>query len=191
MTPKASSVRADGQPDGWLAPRSFRAQVAPDGGTRLVISVPADELPVVHKALLAALGARLSVRYLQLTDRAVGQLPKPVSWVCMDTPAADVLRALESAGRLVWEDGRHQLWVRGRPANPAAPEVSVVLDELGVLYCYPDDLAFRDALEALGVSLGPELGLDARDYVRVELLNVADAQELALIADLRMRQVGA
>ncbi len=183
-TPKAISVTVDGQPDGWSPTPGYRAQVAPDGGTRLVISVGPDLLPQVHEALLLVLGARLSVRYLQLTDRAVGQLEKPVSWVCMEVPAQDVLAALRAAPQLVYGDGRHQLWVRGQRGD------QVVLDELGVLYTYPDDPAFRDALDGLDLPLGAVIGLDGRDYVRVQFLAEADAQEVGLIAGLGMRRVG-
>jgi len=183
-TPKAISVSEDGRPDGWTPAPGYRAQVAPDGGTRLVISVPPDQLRATHCALLAVLGQRISVRYLQLTDRAVGQLEKPVSWVCMEVLAAQVLAALEASPHLVWEDGRHQLWVRGEKGD------QVVLDELGVLYTYPDDVAFRAALEPFGLPLGTTLGLDGRDYVRVEFLPGADAEEKGLIERLGMRRVG-
>ncbi len=184
MNPKARSVTAEGQPDGWIAPTSYRAQVAPDGTTRLVVAVPAEAVAGVHTGLIAVLGARVDVRYVQLTDRAVGQLPKPVSWVAMDLPTEDVLVALHAAAALIWEDGRHQLWIRGRR------EDSVVLDELGMLYTYPDDPAFRDLLAVSGIPLSPQLGLDGRDYVRVELLKDADALESTFIETLRMRRVG-
>lgn len=183
-TAKAISVRQDGQPDGWSPTAGYRAQVAPDGATRLVISAPPAVLPAVHKALLAVLGARLSVRYLQLTDRAVGQLEKPVSWVGLEFPSQEVYAALDAAPLLVWSDGRHQLWVRGER------EDQVVLDELGVLYTYPDDVAFRAALEPFGLPLDSETGLDGRDYVRVQFLSDADRQEVELIARLGLRRVG-
>ena len=67
------------------------------------------------------------------------QLPgKPVTFVAMDLPADRVRAALGERPTLLWADGRHQLWLRGRFGE------QVVLDELGVLYCYPDDPAFRD-----------------------------------------------
>ena len=65
-----------------------------------------------------------------------------------------------------------------------------MLDELGVLYTYPDDPAFRDALDGLDLPLGAVIGLDGRDYVRVQFLAEADAQEVGLIAGLGMRRVG-
>lgn len=175
--PKAISVTPDGEPDGWVPPRAWRVQVAPDGSTRLVVSVPAAELPEVHLRLLAVLGTPLSLRYLQLTDRRRGQLPRPRSFVRMEAPAAHLLAGLQARGALVWGDGRHQLWIRGRLGE------QVVLDELGVLYCYPDDPAFREALG--GIDAGEQLGLDGRDYVKVMFLAEADAEEAALLAELR------
>lgn len=181
LSPKATSVRKDGTPDGYRPPRGFRAQVAPDGGTRLVVSVAGEELRDVHLRLLDTLGAKVSVRYVQLTDRAgAGQLPKPRSFVAMDVPGARVRAALEAHPTLVWADGRHQLWLRGRLGE------QVVLDELGVLYCYPDDPGFRDALGGLPEST--EVGLDGRDYVRVELHAAADAEEVGFIEGLGLRE---
>jgi len=180
LPPKAVSVTQAGAPDGWTAARGFRAQVAPDGATRLVISVPSDELAAVHLRLLAALGSTVSVRYLQLTDRATGQLPKPRSFVGMEL-AVDVVRAaFEARPGLVWHDGRHQLWLRGSLGE------QVVLDELGVIYCYPDDVAFRDALTDLPETKA--VGIDGRDYVKVEFLASADAEERSLIAALNLRE---
>ena len=182
LPPKACSVTKGGDPDGWVAPRSYRAQVAPDGTTRLVVSVPADDVRTVHLRLLDALGSPLSVRYLRLTDRQAGQLPKPENHVRMDAPAPQVRAALEANAALVWHDGRHQLWVRGAFGE------QVVLDELGVLYCYPDDPAFREALA--DVPLSDDVGMDGRDYVKVGFLAEADAEERALLAALTMAKLG-
>lgn len=180
FAPKATSVTVTGQPDGWVAPRSFRAQQAPDGMTRLVISVPPEELPAVHLRLLDRLEAPWSVRYLRLTDRQKGQLPKPENWVRMDAPPEAVRTALSARPGLVWHDGRHQVWIRGRMGD------QVVLDELGVLYCYPDDPAFREALT--GLPEGSAVGMDGRDYVRVELLAEADAEEASLMQELSLQR---
>jgi hypothetical protein len=181
MTPKAESVTKDGTPDGWVPPRSFRAQVAPDGATRLVASLPPAELPEVHLKLLAALSAPVSVRYLQLTDRrGAGQLPKPRNFVAMDVSPDRVAEAFRAHPELVWADARHQMWLRGRFGE------QVVLDELGVLYCYPDDPAFRDALAGLPEST--EVGVDGRDYVKVHFHGEADAQEVSLLEALGLRE---
>lgn len=182
---KASSVTIEGHPDEWPPPRSFRAQVAPDGTTRLVISVPSDELAKTHLALLDVLAGPWSVRYLKLTDRKVGQLPKPQTWVRMDVAPEVVRAALEQRPALVWHDGRHQLWMRGAFGD------QVVLDELGVLYCYPDDPAFRAALlgaSEQGIPESKELGMDGRDYVRVTFLAEADAEEASLLAELSLQE---
>lgn len=179
LPPKAASVTVEGHPDDWTPPRSFRAQVAPDGTTRLVVSVPADELAAVHLRLVEALEAPWSVRYLKLTDRQTGQLQKPETWVRMDVKPELVREALHNSAALVWHDGRHQLWIRGRMGD------TVVLDELGVLYCYPDDPAFRAALGDIPESKA--LGMDGRDYVRVQFLAEADAQEQALVHALSLQ----
>lgn len=181
--PKASSVTLEGQPDGWISPRSWRAQVAPDGGTRLVVYVPAEELPEWHLRLIQAMGAPYSVAYMQLTDRKVGRPhPAPIRYVGIEKPAEKVVEALQNAGDLVWYDGRHQLWVRGSFGE------QVVLDELGVLYCYPDDPSFRDALVDLPES--KTTGMDSRDYVKVSFRSEADAQEQQLIASLHLQKIG-
>ena len=179
LPPKASSVTVEGKPDGWVAPRSWRAQQAPDGSTRLVVSVPSHELEATHLALLSPLEAPWSVRYLKLTDRQSGQLPKPETWVRMDVRPDTVRDAMAAARRLIWHDGRHQLWIRGRMGD------QVVLDELGVLYAYPDDPAFQAALADLPRS--DAVGMDGRDYVRVELLAEADAEERAFIHALSLQ----
>ena len=181
--PKASSVLADGQPDTWISPRCWRAQVAPDGSTRIVVYVPAEELPDWHLRLIQAMGAPFGVAYMQLTDRRVGSPhPVPQRYVGIEQPAEKVVEALKQAGDLIWYDGRHQIWVRGAFGE------QVVLDELGVLYCYPDDPSFRDALLELPESTAT--GMDSRDYVKVHFRAEADAQELQLIQALHLTKVG-
>ncbi len=180
LPPKATSVTIEGLPDDWQAPHSFRAQVAPDGTTRLVVSVPSAQLAPVHLALLAALDGPLSVRYLKLTDRSTGQLLAPETWVRMDVTPERLFEALIARPELLWHDGRHQLWVRGKFGD------QVVLDELGVVYCYPDDPAFRAALADLLESKA--VGMDGRDYVRVGFLADADDQERSLIVELALQR---
>lgn len=181
LPPKATAVTREGTPDPTPLPRGFRAQVAPDGSTRLVVSVPAEELSAVHLRLVGALSTPLSVRYVQLTDRRTGTVhPRPRTWVAMDLPAARVREALGAAAGLVWHDARHQLWLRGRFGE------QVVLDELGVLYAYPDDPTFRDVLGHLPETTG--VGLDGRDYVKVSFLAEADGLEEGLIAALSLQR---
>ena len=141
--PKAKSVSTTGDLDGFEAPRGWRAEEAPDGSTRILVHVPSGELRDRHIALLRTLQGPLAMRYVRLTDRATGQLAKPESYVHAEVPTQDLIDTLCAREALVWYDGRHQTWVRGVMGE------QVVLDELGVLYCYPDDPTFRDALADL------------------------------------------
>jgi hypothetical protein len=54
------------------------------------------------------------------------------------------------------------------------------MEETGVLYVYPDDPSFRDVLEAQGVPEGKVESMADRDFVRVEYLADADAEEVSL-----------
>ncbi len=180
MIEKAQSVTAAGEPDGFVPPKAWRLETFPDGHTRLVISVPPGELQATHLTLLAALTAPLGLRYVQLTDRASGQLPAPQGRVAMGLTAARVRAAMESRQNLMWSDGRHQIWLRGELGE------TVILDELGLLYASPDDPAFRDALAGLGIPEATVPTMDKRDYVRVSFLAEADAEEASLWQDLNM-----
>jgi hypothetical protein len=180
LPPKSTSVSPTGEPDTWTPPRSFRSQAAPDGSTRLVVSVPSEELAEVHRRLLRVLGDRVGVLYVQLTDRAVGQLSRPVKRVALEVPIDRLLAVLDARAPLIWHDGRHQLWCRG------PMEDQVVLDELGVLYTYPDDPAFRDVLAEIPEL--PTVGMDGRDYVRVNFEASADEMERTLWEELAMRE---
>lgn len=181
--PKASSVTEKGEPTSWKAPRAWRSQVAPDGTTRLVVSVPPEELPDTHLKLIRAMGGALSVAYMQLTDRKAKKThPVPVRYVGLELPAEKLVKVVTESGDLIWYDGRHQFWVRGSFGE------QVVLDELGMLYCYPDDPAFRDALIDLPES--PTLGMDGQDYVKVHFRADADAQETAMIEKLSLVRWG-
>ncbi|MSQ03905.1 MAG: hypothetical protein EXR71_18795 [Myxococcales bacterium] len=180
MIEKAQSVTVAGEPDGFVPPRAWRLETFPDGHTRLVISVPWAELQTTHLALLDTLTAPLGVRYVQLTDRATGQLPTPQGRVAMGLSKGRVRAAMQARPTLLWSDGRHQLWLRGELGE------TVILDELGLLYASPDDPAFRDALAALAIPEATVPTLDKRDYVRVSFLAEADAEEASLWQDLNM-----
>lgn len=180
VVPKAVSVLPSGEPDGFVPPRCFRLEVFPDGHTRLVVSVPAEELPAIHLSFLRALGPRLGVRYLQLTDRQRGQLPTPEGRVAMDVESTKVIAALSARAELIYGDGRHQLWVRGPQGE------SVILDENGVIFVSPDDPSFRDLLSQAAIIESPAQTLEKRDYVRVNFSAAADAQEVSLWSDLNM-----
>lgn len=181
--PKASSVTVEGTPDGFVPPLGFRAEVTPDGATRLLVSAPPERLAELHRALVEVLGGPLGVLYVQLTDRQRGlQHPKPLRWLSLEQPAARVRDVLDRCQRLLYADARHQLWLRGPMRE------QLVLDELGLIWVYPDDFAFRDRLEALGVPpLGRAPTMAERDYVRVELLPEADPEETWLLRGLSMQ----
>src|SRR5262249_41747289 len=53
--PKAVSVDERGEDDGFVVQPGWLAEMTPAGETRIVVSVPCDELPRVHAALCAAL----------------------------------------------------------------------------------------------------------------------------------------
>ena len=145
-----------------------------------MVSVPPEELPDLHKDFVQALGPKLGVRYLQLTDRKRGQLPTPEGRVAMDVDSARVLSAFAGREALVYGDGRHQLWVRGSLGE------TVILDENGVMFLSPDDPSFRDLLRERGISESQSQTLEKRDYVRVNFLTEADAQEASLWDELNM-----
>jgi hypothetical protein len=180
MMPKAQSVTVDGEPDGFVAPRAWRPEVFGDGHTRIVVSVPSEELPTVHLALVGALEGPLGVRYVQLTDRVKGQLPVPEGRVAMGVEPDRAIAALKARPELVWGDGRHQVWTRGALGE------TVILDELGLLYLSPDDPLFRDALTAQGIPESSAPTMDSRDYVKVTFVAEADAQEASLWDELKM-----
>ena len=179
--PKAMSVTASGAPDGFVPAPFFKGEVLNGGFTRIVVSVPQARLAEVHQALLLALDAPLKVLYQRMIDRpADRQLPKPESHVAVELSRDRVLEVLRRLSSLVYEDGRHQLWLRG------GMDEQLVLDELGMIYVYPDDLAFRDVLEGLGLAEGSGPTMAERDYVRVNLMAACDAEEDQLFADLHL-----
>ena len=172
MSPKAESVDANGEPDGFVPEPSWSLQVIPGGYTRLSISLPSDRLQVVHRAMVAKLEPPLRVLYVQLTDRLAGeQLDPPRRFVALDVQPDRLDQALDQFSPLIYNDGRHQLWVQGRG------EDKIILEETGVIFVYPDDPSFRDVLAAHGL---PEIAsetMEDRDYVRVNFLAEGDAME--------------
>lgn len=178
--PKAQSVTRQGADDGFVPPTFYAPEVLQGGHTRLTVSLPGLRVKAVHKAIVAALTPPFKLLYQQVTDRQQGQLPKPRTHVAVELPRDRVLDALDRYADLVYHDGRHQLWIRG-----AAGE-QVVLEEIGMLYIYPDDFQFRDILEDNGVPEGGGESLATRDYIKVNFLAEADAQERALMQDLNL-----
>ena len=182
--PKATSVRQDGEPDGFAIGAGWWAERGPEGVTRLIVSAPPDRLAAAHKALLGVLRSPLGFLYRQVIDR---RNPRPEGapprdFVALEVPAAEVLAAFEASAGLVWHDARAEYWVRGADAD------QVVLDGDGLIYCYPDDVAFRDVLAGL-LPEGKVGTMAERDYVRHAFLTEADPQEDALIAALGLVEV--
>ncbi len=181
MRPRAASTSEDGVLDGWVPPLGFAAEIDPKGNTRLVISTPSDRLADVHLAVFGALEAPIGVLWRRVIDRAD---PKPngsppLDFVGLDLPAERVVAALQASGGLVWEDARGELWLRGARGE------QVVLDADGVMYAYPDDPAFRDALASVGVAETTQLSTVAqRNYVQQWYHAECDAEEAALVASL-------
>ncbi len=177
---KALSVDRQGQPDGFTPTDFYSPQVIPGGYSRLCISLGAVSLPVVHRRLTAALGAPLHVLYRQLTDRSVGQLSKPRDRVAVDVDPERVDAALQKYAALIYRDGRHQLWLRGSAGE------QLVLDELGMVFLYPDDPLFRELLAEMEIPLLSGETMADRDYVRVNFLAGCDSEETGMIEELGM-----
>jgi hypothetical protein len=181
LPPKADSVDIKGRPTGFTPETFFRPEVLQGGMTRLVVSVPMGEIERVHRALVALMEPPLKLLYVQLTDRVRGiQLPKPLQRVAVELPRDRVLAALRDYRRLIYHDGRHQLWIRGNSGE------QVVLEEVGQIFAYPDDFMFRDCLLAQGVPEGDGAEMATQDYVRVTFDAACDAEEASLIAQLHL-----
>jgi hypothetical protein len=185
MLPRATSTDVAGEPDGFAPEPAWSGEIDPRGGTRIVVSVPAAQLPVVHQRLVAACTPPLGVLWRQVVDRraprANGAPPK--DHVALDVPFERLLAALRANAGVVYEDARAELWIRGRLNE------QVVLDQDGLVYTYPDDPAFRDALDALGIPDRDVPTLARRDYVKHWFHAEHDAQEAAFVAALRLTPV--
>ena len=176
---KAISVDKAGAPDGFEPGTFYRPEVISGGHTRLAVSLPPERLGPVFRALVATLEPPLKVLYVQLTDRQSGtQLPKPKQHVTVEKSREAVLGAIDAFAPLIFEDGRHQLWLR------SSLDEQLVLEEIGMVYVYPDDPLMREILEAQGVPRGDGPTMAERDYVRVRFDAANDAAEGALLAGL-------
>lgn len=185
LTPKATSVTKEGEDDGFVIEPGYRGESDHQGTTRIVASVPTDRLQEVHAALARALGDRLGLLYRQKVDR---RDPKPNGspprdFIALELPRDAVLEALSEAAPLVYHDARCEVWLRGVYGD------QVVLDTDGVLYCYPDDPAFREALDACGLPLRHVPTLAERDYVKHWFHASNDAIEDAFLARLGLTEV--
>jgi hypothetical protein len=185
MGPKAESVTAEGQPDGFEIPSGFCVQREGHGATRLLISVPTARLPEVHRALLGRVSPLWGVLYRQLVDRATPrpQGAPPQDFVVLEREPAEVFTAIEECASLIYHDARSELWIRGRRGE------QVVLDADGLIYLYPDDLGFRDACAALGLEEQPMQTMQNRDYVKHWFHAENDAVEAGFLAGLGLSAV--
>lgn len=183
--PKATSVTIEGEDDGWVPPPGWFVEQTPNGDTRLVASLPADRLPQVHAHLLASLAAPLNVLYRQRVDRQNPgpQTAPPRDFVSIDVEPGALTTALASASPLIHEDARCELWVRGRMGE------QVVLDADGLLYMYPDDPSFRDALDEADVAHADVQTMADRDYVKHWFDAACDPMEAAFIETLGLVEV--
>jgi hypothetical protein len=183
--PRAQSVTKEGEDDGFVVLPGWMAEGTPGGDTRLVVSVPLHDLPRVHAALLGALEEPLGFMYRRKVDRRNPgpQTAPPKDFVALSLHRDRVLDALSAAAVLAYADARGELWIRGRRGE------QVVLDQDGILFCYPDDPSFRDVLAAQGVPADDVETLTDRDYVKHWFRAEADAAEDALIAALRLTEV--
>lgn len=190
---KATSVRATGEPDGWVIPAGFEKVVDPHGETGLVVSVPTDRLAAVHGDLVRAVGSPLGVLYRQHVDRRTPR-PEgapPQDHVGLDLPTEQVLSAWSTHAELVYHDARAEHWVRGPQGD------QVVLDRDGLLFCYPDDPRFRavlarHGLPEVGDAEAPDVTMDClltRDYVKHWFHASADPHEMALLSELGLVEV--
>ena len=188
--PKAQSVTSDGSEDGWEMQAGWRAEADPSGATRIAAAVPTAELLGVHLALVRCLSAPVGMLYRQKVDRravAQGATPPqgapPRDFVSLELPPGQVLAALEKHTDVVHHDARCEVWVRGKLGD------QVVLDTDGMLFAYPDDPAFRQALEAEGVPGADVETIESRDYVKHWFHADADAAEDGLVSDLQLQEV--
>jgi hypothetical protein len=183
--PKTTSVDAQGEPDGFQPPLAYYGEVDPSGMTRLVISSPHEETQALHACLIKVLKPPLGVLYRQMVCRQEpgpeGSPPK--DFVALELTSEQVLAALEQAKHLIYHDARCEVWVRG------ALEEQLVLDEDGVLYAYPDDPAFRDALEERGLPDQQVRTLADVDYPKRWFHGENDALEAQLMEALGLMEV--
>ncbi len=180
--PSAVSVDERGNEDGWAPAPGWRADREPSGPTRLVVSVPPVDLPEIHRRLVRVLDEPLGVLYRQRIDRRRPrpQGAPPRDFVAMNLTSNVVLAAVEASAGVLYHDARCELWVRGRRGD------QVVLDADGVLFCYPDDHAFREAVAYLGEPNPELITLGERDYVKHWYHACHDASEDTLLHALSL-----
>ena len=183
--PRAESVTIDGVADGFVPPLAWAPERTPTGETRLVVSAPPAELPRLFSAMLHAMRGPFSVLYRRKVDR---KLPKPDEapprdFVSLEVPLGRLEAAIDAVSALIFGDARAELWIRGDLGE------QLVLDQDGLLYGYPDDPSWRDALAAAGVPESEAQTLAERDYVKHWYHPEHDALEAEWMARLRMTEV--
>ena len=187
LGPKAISVTEQGEPDGWVIQQGYECQTSQDGTARLMISVPTEKLQSLHLDLVRVLGGKIGVLYRQFVNR-LNPGPNngpPTDFVGLDMPQNAVLAGLEEATGLIYHDARCELWLRGELGD------QVIIDRDGLIYCYPDDVAFRDVLNQHGISEDKVEVLLERDYVKHAFHAQNDALENQLVDGLRLTKIGA
>jgi len=185
MMERAQSVTVDGEADGFVPPMAFGLERTPQGDTRLVISVPPEKLAEVHERLLGVLQPPLGFLWRQKVDRTN---PGPQGAPAKDRLALElapgrVIDALHHCADLIYRDARGELWLKGDLGE------QLVLDQDGLLYAYPDDPTWRDALASLGVPEDEAQTLAERDYVKHWYHAENDALEAELVVRLRLTEV--
>jgi len=182
---RAESVTKDGEPDGFEPPLAYGLERTPDGQTRLVISVPPSRLPAVHQALIGVMQPPLSLLWRTKVDRRdpKPQGAPPTDRVALELAPGRVIDALERCADLVYRDARGEVWIKGDLGE------QLVLDQDGLLYAYPDDPSWRDALAAAEVPEDEAQTIADRDYVKHWYHAENDALEAELIARLRLTEV--
>jgi hypothetical protein len=181
-TVKAYSVTEDGEADGFVNPLLYAQEIGPDGTTRLLVSCGPERLEELHRALIGGLQGPLGVLYVQLVDRVSGldQNADPKRWLSLEQPVERVLSALADARLLLYRDARAQVWIRGATGE------QLVLDELGLIYVYPDDPSFHAILKDRQVPQLAAPTLADRDYVRAAFCAEADSEEQGLLQALNL-----
>jgi hypothetical protein len=183
--PKTTSANADGSDDGWQPTPAWYPEMTPQGDTRLVVSVPVDRLQAAHILLLGALQQPVDALYRRKVDRLDPKPPgsPPSDFVALELPTGRLRSALESHAPLIYGDGRCELWLRGRAGE------QLVLDEDGVIYIYPDDPSFRDALGDTGLEEKDVDTMADRDYPKRWFHASNDAVEVAFLQSLGLTRV--
>lgn len=178
--PRATSVTEAGEPDGFESTTAWWPDHDPEFGTRLVISVSDADRARVHLALAKGLGERIGVLYRRHVDRLKPRPngSPPEDFVGLEIPRAHLISVLEKVGDVVYSDARAEFWLRGQLGE------QLIMDQDGMLFCYPDDVAFRDALKAEGVPEGEVKTISDRDYVKHWYHAPNDAAERSLIDEL-------